>query len=231
MKKPLCLAILAVALVGCKSANIKSFQTGDELVASTEGEKRLWYQSEKFDTALEKSNQIPELPELTQYLQTIMDKLFPEFKGEMTVNLHKAPVLNAFALPNGSIYINMGMLVSLENEAQIATVLAHEGIHFLQKHSAKQRLHRHSSQGMALAVSMLGVPLLGQLAAAGAISGYSVEHETESDNLGYERLVKAGYAASESPRAFEILAREAKANDRDEPFFFCQPSKIAGSNQ
>ena len=104
---------LVVFLVGCKATNIRSFQANDEISASSEGETRLWYQSEKFDTAMVKGRHIPELPEIQSYLQDIMDRLYPEFKGSIKVNLHKAPVLNAFALPNGSIYINLGMLASL----------------------------------------------------------------------------------------------------------------------
>src|ERR1700693_3039664 len=45
------------------------------------------------------------------------------------------PVPNAFALPNGSIYVNTGLLALLENEAQLASVLAHEETHVLHRHS------------------------------------------------------------------------------------------------
>lgn len=219
----LCLVVL---LAGCKATNIRSFQADDEIAASSEGESRLWYQSDKIDTAMVKGRHIPELPEIQSYLQEIMDRLYPEFKGSIKVNLHKAPVLNAFALPNGSIYINLGMLASLENEAQIASVLAHEGIHFLQKHSAKQRIYNQNSRGWAIAVSMMGIPLMGELVALNSMSGYSKDHETEADNLGFERLLKAGYQTSEATRAFQILAREVKASDVDEPFFFASHPKL-----
>lgn len=217
---------LALLLSGCKATNIKAFESGDELAASTEGEKRLWFQANKLDVAFEKGRQIHDAPEIRQYLQSIMNRLYPEFENEIQVDLHRAPVLNAFALPNGSIYINVGLLTALENEAQIASVLAHEGIHFLQKHSAKQRVYRHNSQGWAIAVTMMGIPLAGQIVAQSSMSGYSVEHETEADTLGYERMRKVGYAVSEAPRAFEILAREAKANEIDEPYFFASHPKL-----
>ncbi|WP_415882083.1 M48 family metallopeptidase [Neptuniibacter sp. QD34_54] len=213
-------------MVGCKATNIKSFEADDEIEAKTKGENRLWFQADKFDTAMQKGRQIPDLPKIKVYLQEIMDRLYPEFKGHIKVGLHRAAVLNAFALPNGSIYINLGMLASLENEAQIASVLAHEGIHFLQKHSAKQRIYNQNSQGWAVAVSMIGIPLAGQLVAMNSMSGYSQEHETEADTLGFERLRKAGYATSEATRAFEILAREVKANDIDEPYFFASHPKL-----
>lgn len=220
-----CIGIVLL-LSGCKATNIKPFEAGDSLAANSEGEKRLWFQAKKLDGHFQKGKQVYEAPKLRAYLQGIMDKLYPEFSGKIRVDLHRAPVLNAFALPNGSIYINIGLLAALENEAQIASVLAHEGIHFLQKHSAKQRIYRHNSQGWAVAVTMMGIPLAGQLVAQSAMSGYSVEHETEADMLGYERLINAGYAASEAPRAFEILAREAKANEIDEPYFFASHPQL-----
>ena len=58
---------------------------------------------------------------------------------DIRVRIVDSPSLNAFALPNGSIYINTGMLTRLDNEAQLATVLAHEGVHFTHKHSWQQR--------------------------------------------------------------------------------------------
>lgn len=217
---------VALLLSGCKATNIKPFEAGDSLAAKSEGEKRLWLQAKKLDGYFQKGKQVYDAPKLRAYLQGIMDKLYPEFSGKIRVDLHRAPVLNAFALPNGSIYINVGLLAALENEAQIASVLAHEGIHFLQKHSAKQRVHRQNSQGWAVAVTMMGIPFAGQLVAQSAMSGYSVEHETEADMLGYDRLVNAGYAASEAPRAFEILAREAKANEIKEPYFFASHPQL-----
>ncbi|WP_286239586.1 M48 family metallopeptidase [Neptuniibacter halophilus] len=226
MANRITLICLILLLAGCKSTQIKSFQSGDEIAADTEGETRLWYQAEKFDTAMVKGRKIPDYPDIQGYLQAVMDRLYPEFQGSIRVNLHKAPVLNAFALPNGSIYINMGMLTSLENEAQIASVLAHEGVHFLQKHGAKQRVYNQNSQGWALAVSMMGVPFAGQLVALNSMSGYSQEHETEADNLGFIRLRQAGYDTSEASRAFEILAREVKAEDVDEPYFFASHPKL-----
>ena len=62
------------------------------------------------------------------------------------------PVPNAFALPNGSIYINTGMLALLEEEAQLASVLAHEVIHVTERHTYEQN---RSLRKKVLAVNIL----------------------------------------------------------------------------
>ncbi len=206
---------------GCTSTkSIKPFETGANVQASTEVEERLWAQAKRLDESIRKSGQIYKNEPLRNYLQGVIERLYPEFKGKIRLELLKDPVLNAFAMPNGSIYVNIGLIAALENEAQIATVLAHEGIHFTRKHGALQRENFHSSVGFGMAVSLLGVPFIGQLIAVSSIFGYSQEHELEADKLGLKRLIKAGYDAGEAPKTFEHLLLEAKANKVEEPFFF-----------
>jgi predicted Zn-dependent protease len=221
LKKLFCIGLTAIFLFsGCTSGKIKPFQGQNKVQADTEGEKRLWSSAQKMDSAIRKSGQIYKDPALQAYLQEITDRLYPDFKGKVCVQLLKDPILNAFALPNGSIYVNIGLIAALENEAQLATVLAHEGIHFTHKHAALQRENFHSSIGVATVVSLLGVPFLGQLVALSSIFGYSQEHEYEAVSLGHQRLIDAGYDTSQSPETFAHLLMESKANKVEEPFFF-----------
>jgi predicted Zn-dependent protease len=132
-----------------------------------------------------------------------------------------SPSLNAFALPNGSIYINTGMLSRLENEAQVATVLAHEGVHFTNKHSWKQRRSIKNSTAFATGFGMVtGIPALGDLISLSSIYGYSKDLEREADAEGFQRLQAAGYDVSQAPVTFEFLLAEVEALDIDEPYFF-----------
>jgi predicted Zn-dependent protease len=192
----------------------------------TREEKNLWAESDAFDKALERSGKVRNDPELNAYLQVIMDRLYPEFKGKLRIRALDAPHLNAFALPNGSVYINTGLLARLQNEAQLATVLAHEGVHFVHRHSFQQSEQVKNSAAFALVVGMLGVPLIGDIIAISSMTGFSQEHETEADNTGYQRLVAAGYAAKEAPKTFEHLIAEIKALDINEPFFFASHPKL-----
>ena len=189
-------------------------------------EKNLWADADEFDTAMARSGRLRNEPELTAYLQGVMDKLYPEFAGKLHVSALNSSQLNAFALPNGSIYINTGLLARLQNEAQLATVLAHEGAHFVHRHSFQQSEHLKSMSTLALIVGLAGVPVVGNVVLLSSMTGYSREHETEADHIGYQRLVAAGYSAKESVKTFEHLIAEIKALDIDEPFFFASHPKL-----
>jgi predicted Zn-dependent protease len=189
-------------------------------------ERNLWAEGEEFDRALQRAGKVRDDAALNAYLQGIIDRLYPEFAGKLRVRALNGPHLNAFALPNGSIYINTGLLARLQNEAQLATVLAHEGVHFVHRHSYQQSERVKNAATFALVVGMLGVPLLGDIAALSSMTGFSQEHEAEADKIGYERLVAAGYSAREAPKTFEHLIAEIKALEIKEPFFFASHPKL-----
>ncbi len=189
-------------------------------------EKNLWAEAEEFDKALERSGKLRKDPALNGYLQGVMDKLYPEFGGKVRVRALDSNQLNAFALPNGSVYINTGLLARLQNEAQLATVLAHEGAHFVHRHSYQQIENAKNMTVVALVVGMAGVPIVGSVVALSSMSGFSREHESEADHVGYRRLVAAGYSAREAPKTFEHLIAEIKALDINEPFFFASHPKL-----
>jgi predicted Zn-dependent protease len=189
-------------------------------------EKSLWQEADEFDHALARAGKVNADPVLAAYLQGIMDRLYPEFKGGLTVRLLNAQQLNAFTLPNGSIYVNAGLVARFENEAQLATVLAHEGAHFTHRHTLQQSERVRNAAAFALIVNMLGVPLVGDLVALSSMYGFSREHEREADAIGYQRLVAAGYAPRESIRTFEHLLAEIRAADIKEPFFFASHPRL-----
>ncbi len=137
----------------------------------------------------------------------------PELNYSFKVVNDSSP--NAFALPGGFIAISRGLLVSLENEAQLAAVLGHEVGHVTA---------RHSVQGMQRG-SLLNttVGLLGGLAGAGygelvnQVGGltaslinkrYSREQESESDRLGIDYMVQSGYAPQGAVELQEIFYRK-----------------------
>jgi hypothetical protein len=116
-----------------------------------------------------------------------MDRLYPEFKGKIQVHLYDSTQLNAFALPNGSVYFNIGLLARIANEAQLAAVLGHEAAHFIEKHSFRERVSAKNASAFAVS----GIPFA-SLAAVSSISGFSRDLEREADMKGYARLVKGG---------------------------------------
>jgi predicted Zn-dependent protease len=115
-----------------------------------------------------------------------------------TFTLLNSPVVNAFALPGGYIYITRGLMALAQDEAELAGVLGHEIGHVVARHSA-QRM----SQTL---LAQLGVGLLGAVAGgpssqlAGGVAGlylksYSRDQEFEADTLGVRYMNRVGYDA------------------------------------
>jgi len=216
MKRLLGLFFLSLLASGCATTgDVTAFKDANDTSNIQESEGRLWHEARGFDTTIERSGQIYEDRRATAYLQGVMDRLYPEFKGKIQVHLYDSTQLNAFALPNGSIYFNIGLLARIGSEAQLAAVLGHEAAHFVEKHSFRQRVSAKNASAFAVS----GIPFA-SLAAVSSISGFSRDLEREADMKGYTRLVKAGYDPHEAHKAFEQLAKEVKALGIQEPYFF-----------
>lgn len=218
--------LLVCTLAAPVEAEVMPWVNATSMSERAPEETSLWHEADEFDQALARAGKINSDPALTTYLQGIMDRLYPEFKGRLRVHLLNAQHINAFALPNGSVYVNAGLIARFQNEAQFATVMAHEGAHFTHRHSLQQAEQEKNASAFALVVAMLGVPLVGDLVALSSMFGYSQEHERQADEIGYQRLLAAGYDPRESVHAFEHLLAEVKADDIQEPFFFASHPKL-----
>ena len=103
-------------------------------------ELNLWAQAEKEEQQLQKKSKPYDDRLLDEYLAKIGDKLTPDdvreaggpgFKFEVL----RDPTLNAFAMPNGRVYIHTGLLARLDNEAQLAMIVGHEMTHVTNRHA------------------------------------------------------------------------------------------------
>jgi len=109
-----------------------------------------------------------------------------------------SPILNAFALPGGFVFITRGLLAELENEAQLAGGLGHEIGHVVARHSATQLSEAIGYQALTLAAVAAG-PSAGEMVAATAalsqtmMLGYSREREFQADSMGLTYMYRAGY--------------------------------------
>ena len=211
----------ALCLAGCQSAPIRPMSGLDDTRQLEGEENRLWHSARELDEQMENADYLYEDEALQAYVVTVMRKLYPEYGDAISVRIVDSPSLNAFALPNGSIYINTGMLARLDNEAQLATVLAHEGVHFTHKHSWQQRRNVKSTTAFSTGFGVVtGIPALGDLVALSSIYGFSRDLEREADADGFRRLAAAGYDVRQAPKTFEYLLAEVEALDIDEPYFF-----------
>lgn len=128
-----------------------------------------------------------------------------------------SPIVNAFALPGGYVYVTRGLLAHMKNEAQLAMVLGHEIGHVAARHASQQALQQQLGQialvgGAIAGEELLGVPgqsvlNLGGRAAQFLFLSYSRNHERESDRLGVEYAAMLNYDASDGADFFSALER------------------------
>jgi predicted Zn-dependent protease len=120
------------------------------------------------------------------------------------------PVPNAFALPDGQVYVHAGLLALLENEAQLAAVLAHECMHVEGHHSiVNARQARKKQGGMVVLSVLLGdIGGLVNVALQAAIFGYSRDLEQEADVGALQRVLDAGYDPRATPRIYDLLEED-----------------------
>jgi predicted Zn-dependent protease len=181
-------------------------------------------------------------PALQTYVETVGQRVmqFSDFREASTPELYRdtkftfrvmdSPVVNAFALPGGYVYVTRGLLSHVQNEAQLAVVLGHEIGHVIARHSSQQARRAQIGQIGLIAGAVLGQAVLGdtvgdmgQLLNLGSqamgllMMRYSREAEHESDNLGVGYAKRAGYAAAESSKFFNSLQRISESEGRTMP--------------
>ena len=132
----------------------------------------------------------------------------PDLKWQFTVV--DSPVVNAFAVPGGYIYLTRGILAHMNNEAELAGVLGHEIGHVTARHSVTQ-LSQQQLLGISLGVGSIFSSTFRQfssLAETGLgimMLKYSRDHERQADQLGIQYMTQAGYDPSEMSRFFQLF--------------------------
>ena len=223
--------VLAYTLVfsGCTTPPLGSGQNS----ALDEDEQRLWATVLEEERRLDHSGLLETDPAVNEYVNAVIQQLSPpqSSPGELSIQVKvlKNPLLNAFAFPNGNIYVHTGMLARIESEAQLATLLGHELTHATHRHTIQElRGMRRTSaalatfQAITLPFGLFGAAAtaLGTVGYMGAVSGHSRGKEREADEVGLALMVKAGYSPQEAPRLFEKLKDDLVLRKVNEPFFF-----------
>jgi predicted Zn-dependent protease len=178
------------------------------------------------DERFEKEGLVYHEPALEAYLDRVGKAVVADREIEkVNWKFHalRDPVPNAFALPNGSIYVNTGLLALLETEGQLASVLAHEVTHVSKRHTYQQN---RSIRKKILAINILNAigawnPVSGAAGAAIdlianispfmlalSVFGYSRELEKEADVEGLKSVAAAGYAPDQMVNAFKLMQKD-----------------------
>lgn len=216
-------ASLILGLAGCAGAPVKPLESSADTIHLSHAQRVVWQESDEQDAAFKNMGAIYDDPVLQAYLQNVMYRLYPQFRSTMKIHALKSPVPNAFMMANGSCYVQLGLLALFNNEAELATVLGHEGGHFIRQHGVQE--HEYDENTAALGMA-LGITIIGPALAMSSIYGYSREMEAQADAIGFQRLASAGYDVNQAPLTFEQLDAYSQALAIKEPYFFADHPKL-----
>jgi Zn-dependent protease with chaperone function len=165
--------------------------------------------------------QMPVLPDSspeTQYIQQLGKKLVRQIPQQYTwpyeFHVVQQKEINAFALPGGQMFVNVGTIAAAHNEAQLAGVMSHEMSHVYMQHTAKSMRRQELGQIIGALGGIFGDSAAGTLARVGAAGAgvyllkYSRKDEAQADSVGAIIMYKAGYNPMELANFFEILAKQ-----------------------
>jgi predicted Zn-dependent protease len=164
---------------------------------------------------VEKQSHLVDDPIVNEYMNRLGQNLALQAKAEfpITVKMIQSDEINAFTLPGGFVYVNSVIMKMADNEAELASVVAHEIGHAAARHATRQatrgQLARMASLPLGVLLPGWGGVAAGQTAKATAplVSyHFSREFETEADQLGVGYLSQAGYDPNASIDMFERIA-------------------------
>ena len=173
--------------------------------------------------------QMPVMPDNsteTQYIRQLGHRLVatipPQSAWPFDFHVVAQKEINAFALPGGPMFINIGTITASANEAELAGVMAHEMSHVYMQHSAKQASKAETTGLLAgLSEAALGAKVGGtvgqlgqmgiQLGAQGLMLKYSRSDESQADAVGAMILYKAAYNPQAMADFFKTLESQGGA--------------------
>lgn len=181
-----------------------------------------------------------EAPELEKRLEIIVQRLVPNSERpdlHYSVTILNSPTINAFALPDGQLFVTRGLVALANDEAEIAAVLAHEMSHVIARH-ATQRIEaaQKALLGSRVLSIVTGDRALGQQAlvsSALSLASFSRQQEIEADQIGIRNIFRAGFDPYGASRllqdmdryaSFRTVASGQPAEEEENGFFSTHPS-------
>ncbi|MFN0183586.1 MAG: tetratricopeptide repeat protein [Aquabacterium sp.] len=157
-------------------------------------------------------------PALNTYLTGLACKLGGDHCPDIRVYPVRTPYFNASMAPNGMMQIWSGLLLRVDNEAQLASVIGHEIGHYLERHSLLQLQDlRSRTAAMAIFAFLGGVGLIGQLALAAGAPAFSRDQERDADRIGIALIRRGGWDAREAAKVWSQLRQELTAGAGGDP--------------
>ena len=187
-----------------------------------------WYSTDSeikmgrmYAAEVEKSTRFITDPVVTEYVNRIGQNIVKnsDCKVPFTIKVVDSDEINAFALPGGFFYVNSGLILNADEEAELAGVMAHETAHVCAHHAAREMTRLNYAQlgtiplifiggwtgyGIYEAAS-IGIPI--------TFMHFSREFEAQADYLGVQYMYRAGY----DPQAFIAFFEKVQALEKRKP--------------
>ncbi|HZZ40943.1 MAG TPA: M48 family metallopeptidase [Acidobacteriaceae bacterium] len=189
-----------------------------------------WYSTEseikmgkQYADEIEKSTRFITDPVITEYVNRIGQNIVKnsDCKVPFTIKVIDTDEINAMALPGGFFYVNSGLILAADEEAELAGVMAHEIAHVCAHHAAREMTRANYAQiGMVPLIMMTGYSWTGygiyeatQLMIPITFLEFSREFEAQADFLGVQYMYRAGY----DPQAFVTFFEKVENLEKQKP--------------
>ena len=177
----------------------------------------------QYADVIEKSTKFITDPVIEEYVNRVGQNIVrnSDCKVPFTIKVIDSDEINAMALPGGFFYVNSGLILNADEEAELAGVMAHEVAHVCAHHAAREMTRMNYAQfGMVPLIMMTGYTWTGygiyeaaSLAIPVAFLEFSRDFEAQADYLGVEYMYRAGY----DPQAFITFFEKIQALEKRKP--------------
>jgi predicted Zn-dependent protease len=187
-----------------------------------------WYSLEReialgreYARSIDSSLKLLNDPVVLEYINRLGQNLVrnSDVKVPFTIKIIDSDEINAFALPGGFMYVNSGLILAAEDEAQLAGVMAHEIAHVAARHATRQMTRSNLMSLASIPLIFVGggvgyaIQAAAKIAVPLSMTKFSRTFEAEADYLGLEYLYKTGY----DPQAFLSFFERVDAQEKKKP--------------
>jgi septum formation protein len=213
--------VAVLNLTGCASEYNLATQKQETLMYSSEKEKSLGAAiSQSIDKQMELSTEVDANERVERILKRIVE-VCDRQELVYTIKVIDEDKLNAISLPGGYIYIFKGLIDKVDNDDQLASVIAHEVGHITARHSVKRMQAMYGDLALQIAAMQTNSNFASgvNVALTSAFFSHAREAEYEADRLGIKYMRKAGYNTDEMAGMLKILKAQ-QDKERSTPYSY-----------